>query len=154
MRILRALLNFASDQYEIDGEPALAVNPVQRLSRNKSWYRIQPRQGVIPDHKLSAWYQAVMALENGTIRDYFLLLLFTGLRRNEAAKLKWSDVDLEGRMLIVRSENSKNHREHRLPLSDFLHALLARKQKGNASLFFLVGLVAATSLNFGMRSMR
>ena len=54
MRILRALLNFAADEYEIDGEPALTVNPVQRLSRNESWYRIQPRETVIPDHKLSA----------------------------------------------------------------------------------------------------
>src|ERR1700733_5109395 len=89
MRVLRAVLNFAADNYETDGQPIISANPVSRLSRNKRWYRIQPRQGVIPDHKLSQWYHAVMSLKNKVIRDYLLLLLFTGLRKNEAAKLKW-----------------------------------------------------------------
>ena len=29
------------------------------------------------------------------LRDYLLLVLFTGLRKNEAAQLKWSDIDLK-----------------------------------------------------------
>ena len=28
------------------------------------------------------------------VADYLLFLLFTGLRRQEAATLKWSDIDL------------------------------------------------------------
>ena len=40
------------------------------------------------------FYRAVMELENPVARDYLLLLLFTGLRRTEAARLTWADVDL------------------------------------------------------------
>lgn len=53
-------------------------------------------------------------------RDYLLLLLFTGLRRNEAATLRWKDIDLDSKVLIIRAEIAKNGNEHRLPLSNFL----------------------------------
>ena len=81
----------------------------------------------MPDHKLPAWYQAVNSLRHETVRDYLLFLLFTGLRRNEAATLRWDDIDFESKVLVVRSEIAKNHKEHRLPLSDFLERLLKRR---------------------------
>jgi len=71
---------------------------------------------LIPDHKLRAFYEAVQALANPTARDYYLVLLLTGLRRNEAARLLWSDIDLEGRWLDVRTEIAKNGYAYRLPL--------------------------------------
>ena len=55
MTILRAVLNYASLKYEIDGEPLLAANPVSRLTQARSWHRLPKRQGVIPDHKLASW---------------------------------------------------------------------------------------------------
>ncbi len=129
MERLGILINFAMNKYEIDGQPILQRNPVDRLSQIRAWHRIPPRQNVIPDHKLPAWYQAVKALRGTKIRDYLLLLLFTGLRRNEAATLKWTDIDLDTRTLTIRPEIAKNHREHRLPLTDFLYALLAQHKK-------------------------
>jgi integrase len=66
--------------------------------------------------------------------------LFTGLRRTEAATLKWEDVDLEGKVLTIRSEVTKNHHEHRLPLSEFLCALLKqRKSKTQGSEYVFPG---------------
>jgi integrase len=127
MRILGILLNFAAANYEVDGQPIILVNPIKRLSQNHLWYREQRRQVVIPDHKMAAWYQAVQSLRNTTVRDYLLLLFLTGLRRNEAATLRWDDIDLESRVLTIRQELSKNHKEHRLPLSDFLTNLLAAR---------------------------
>lgn len=95
---------------------------------------------MIPDHRLAQWYQTVILLKDDKIRDYLLLLLFTGLRRMEAATLKWSDIDLEGKFLTIRSEVAKNHHEHRLPLTDFLHALLVqRKPKTGDSEFVFPG---------------
>ena len=78
---------------------------------------------------MACWYQAIKSLKDHKIRDYLLLLLFTGLRRTEAATLQWSDVDLEARVLTVRAEIAKNHREHRLPLTDFLHVLLVQRKR-------------------------
>ncbi|HEY6043831.1 MAG TPA: hypothetical protein VIU43_02935, partial [Nitrosospira sp.] len=49
------------------------------------------------------WYEGVMLLrddhtsqQSALVADYLLFLLFTGLRRKEAATLKWSDIDLRG----------------------------------------------------------
>lgn len=140
MERLGILINFAMNKYEIDGQPILQRNPVDRLSQIRAWHRIPPRQNVIPDHKLSAWYKAVRSLKDTKVRDYLLLLLFTGLRRTEAATLKWSDIDLDARVLTIRPEIAKNHHEHRLPLSDFLHTLLAqRKLKAGATEFVFPG---------------
>lgn len=62
MQVLRSMLYFAMENYETpDGKPIIAENPVSRLSKNQMWYRKRRRQGVIPDHKLSDWYRAVMA---------------------------------------------------------------------------------------------
>ncbi len=101
MERLAVLINFAMNKYEIDGKPIIQKNPVDRLSQLRAWHRLPPRQNVIPDHKLACWYQAVKSLIDTKIRDYLLLLLFTGLRRTEASTLKWSDVDFDTRVLTI-----------------------------------------------------
>lgn len=124
MHILSALLNFAAANYEIDGKPIIVVNPVKRLSNNRRWYPEHRRQGVVPDHKLPDWFASVFALKHHTVKDYLLLMLLTGLRRNEAATLKWTDIDFASRVLTVRAEIAKNGHELRLPLSNYLERLL------------------------------
>lgn len=138
MHILGTLLNFAAANYEIDGKPIILVNPIKRLSNNRRWYPEYRRQTLIPDHKLPAWRNAVMSLRHTTVRDYLLLLLFTGLRRNEGATLRWADIDFDSKVLTVRSAIAKNGKEHRLPLSDFLFELLQRRyqERGNAEYVF------------------
>jgi integrase len=129
MRVLRALFNFAAGRYEdSQGRSLIAENPVKRLSQTRAWYRVERRQTVIKLHELQAWFSGVMALGNEILRDYLLLMLLTGLRRNEAAKLQWADVDLAAKTLTVR--DPKNRRDHTLPLSDFLFDMLARRKTG------------------------
>ena len=127
LKKLSALINFASDRYGSEDEPLIKTNPVTRLSRNRSWHKIHPRQGIIPDHKLKDWYRAVASLKNEVARDFILFLLLTGLRFGETRKLKWSYVDFENKILTVPRELTKSDREHRLPLSDFLLSLLRKR---------------------------
>lgn len=134
MRYLRAIYNFASFQYENSkGEPLIPDNPVKRLSQTRAWYRVERRQTLIKAHDLAPWYAAVMNIKNHphsknceTIRDYLLLVLFTGLRKEEAARLLWSNVDFRAKTLTVTE--TKNHQDHTLPLSDFLFDLLQRRK--------------------------
>lgn len=126
MKYLRAVLTYAMEKYtDPDGRPLFAANPVQRLSRIRAWYKVDRRQTVIKPHQLRPWAQAVMKLESETARDFLLVLLLTGLRRQEAAKLTWNQVDLEARTLTVLE--TKNGRSHTLPLSDYLVELFARR---------------------------
>ena len=119
MRVLRAVFNHAITKYEdAQGNPVIANNPVDRLNHMHAWYKVESRKTWIKPAELPNWFAATQQLNNETTRHYLYLLLFTGLRRSEASKLHWSDVDFNERTLTVRE--TKNHQLHVLPLSDFL----------------------------------
>ncbi len=145
MRFLRALFNFAIAQYEDgSGNSILRENPVMRLTQTRAWYRVDRRQTVIKPHQLVPWYQAVISLKKDTISkqsalvaDYLLFLLFTGLRRQEAATLKWSDIDLNDRSFTLT--NTKNREPLTLPLTDFLYDLLDNRKAVSSSQYVFAG---------------
>jgi integrase len=58
-------------------------------------------------------------------------LLFTGLRRSEASRLAWADIDFKEKTLSI--PETKNHLVHTLPLSDFLFDLLGRRDMDKSS---------------------
>lgn len=123
MRLLRALFNFAEGQYEdSQGRSVVTENPVKRLSQTRAWYRVERRQTFIKSHELAPWYAGVQQLQNETLRDYLLLLILTGLRRQEAATLRWDQIDLTAKTLTVL--DTKNHEPHTLPLPNYLYQLL------------------------------
>lgn len=126
MRIMRALFNFAAGQYEdSNGRSLILENPVRRLSQTRAWYRVERRQTFIKSHELGAWYKGVMALKNKVLRDYLLLIIFTGLRRQEAATLKWTDIDLKAKTMTI--SDTKNNQPLTLPLSNYLYSLLQQR---------------------------
>lgn len=134
MRLLRALFNHAKSKYEdAKGNPVVVLNPVDRLSQSRAWYKVERRQTLIKPHQLPDWYQATFKLNAETTRDYLHLILFTGLRRSEASRLKWDDVDLVGKTLTIKE--TKNHQMHTLPLSDYLYDLLERRYEDRSSVY-------------------
>jgi integrase len=138
MRILRALFNFAAGQYEdAQGRSLITDNPVKRLSQTRAWYRVERRQSFIKSYELARWYEAVQNLQNKTLRDYLLLILFTGLRRQEAAKLTWEQIDLKSKTLTII--DTKNRQPHTLPLSDYLHTLLLSRQQNKTGNYVFSG---------------
>lgn len=123
MRVLRAVFNHALAKYEdASGKAVLSVNPVDRLGRNRAWYKIDRRRTVIKPYELSTFYQATEALSNEVSRDYFRFLLFTGLRKMEAATLRWAQVDFIAKTFTI--PDTKNRDPHTLPLTDYLYDLL------------------------------
>jgi integrase len=142
MRVLRALFNFAAGQYEdAEGKSLVPENPVRRLSQTRAWYRVERRQTLIKSHELEPWYQALEGIQNKTLRDYLILILFTGLRRQEAATLKWEQLDLNAKTLIIL--DTKNRDQHTLPLSDFLYELLRLRKSSQTNNYVFAGTGAA-----------
>lgn len=145
MRLLRALFNFAAGEYEdAQGRSLVLENPVKRLSHTRAWYRIERRQTVIRSHELEKWYSAVVDMQDerstgksSILRDYFLLILFTGLRRDEAVKLTWDQVDLTAKTLMIT--DTKNNQKHVLPLSEFLYTLLLNRRAHSTTKFVFPG---------------
>jgi integrase len=61
-----------------------------------------------------------------------MLLLFTGLRRGEAAALRWDEVDFAERVIRLPARRTKAGRKLDLPMSDLVRALLvSRRALGN-----------------------
>jgi integrase len=132
MRTLRAVLNY---QFEDEEGGALYANPVAILSskKKKAWFKVDRRQTRLKNSDLPAWHKAVMELDNGIMTDYLRFLLFTGLRRQEAATLKWKQVDFqEGCFTLAGGITgvTKNKQFHTLPLSDYLDTLLTDRKVG------------------------
>jgi integrase len=129
IRALGTLWKFAEER-----EPDLPKNPVKRMERQ--WFPIHSRERLVKSDNLPAFYRAVMELPSAVHRDYLLLLLFTGMRRSEAATLTWDDVDFAQRLIRVPSQRTKMGRKLDLPMSSFVHDLLvARRAVGVASPF-------------------
>jgi integrase len=120
MRALRTVWNAAAEM-----DPTLPTNPTRILRR--SWFKIAPRERVVRTDELPKFYAAVRALANPIAADYLTLLLFTGLRREEAASLTWDDVDLKGRVIRIPGPRTKAGRKLDLPMTDFVYELLAAR---------------------------
>jgi integrase len=126
MRVLRALFNYATEVYEDDnGESLFPLNPVTVLSRTKAWHRVNRKKTYISKEDLPKWFEAVERLESRysyskveVIKDYILFILFTGVRREEAAQLKWSEVDLKEKTFTLL--DTKNGEDVTLPMSDYV----------------------------------
>ncbi len=73
----------------------------------------------------------MIALPSPDIRDYLLFVLFTGVRREEALGLKWTQVDLISSTITIL--DPKNHIDHVLPLSDYLQDLLHSRHEDHES---------------------
>lgn len=134
MRNFRAVMNYAIMKYEdSNGDSIFRHNPVIRITQLRAWHRAVRRETLIKHYDLAPWYQAVINLSNDSIapnreivKDFLLLVLFTGLRRNEAAKLTWNRVDLKDKTIVIK--DTKNHTDHILPLTDFLHDLMTKRK--------------------------
>lgn len=128
MRVLRALFNFAQGWYEdARGKPLIGINPVRVLSETKGWYRVDRRRTYIKPPDLSAWFDAVMELENETIRDFLLFCLFTGFRREEGSSLNFEQIDF--RHKTIHLPDPKNREPFFLPMSDFILELLRKRME-------------------------
>jgi integrase len=160
MRLLRALFRSAQKIKDDEGRPIINENPVSALTDEGLWHETPPRREVIKLHQFPAWWKAVAELARGdevtrgadgrfaegtaspngrpdVVADYLFFLVLTGLRRGEAARLKWSNVDMKGRTLAV--VQTKNRQPHALPMSDYLLELLQRRQETRAGEFVFPG---------------
>ena len=134
MRILSSVMNFAKAE-EVDGDVRLITeNPCEVLKDKKIDRQLKPRTRH-PDkselklvvEELSHVGNPAASSTNKTIVDLLLLLLFTGLRRDEAATLEWKDVDFERQYFTIH--DTKNGTDHVVPMSSHVEGMLERRRQ-------------------------
>ena len=89
----------------------------------------QPRARVLQVEDLPAWRAAVDKLGEKQ-RDYLLLTLYTGLRRNECRELTRQQIDLTKGVLSIPM--TKNGKPHSLPITPMMREILERRCLGLA----------------------
>jgi integrase len=147
MRLLRAIFNFAMSEYEDSNDiPIISHNPVQKIRRN--WFRESVRTNIIEPNDLKDWFTAVNALPSDksnishkntseTVRDYLILLLFSGLRPSEGINLEWDNIDFKNKLLNI--EDTKNREDHTIPLTKYIIDLLKARKKSSLGRFVFPG---------------
>jgi integrase len=61
--------------------------------------------------------------------DIVRLLVLTGQRRTEIGGLRWSEVDLDRGLIVLPPDRTKNKRQHELPMSTQVRAVLERQPR-------------------------
>lgn len=101
-------------------EKDLTANPVIGVKRNEE----KSRERVLLPTELRAIWNA---LDDGDYADIIRLLALTGQRAGEIAGLRWAEI--QGDVIVLPGERTKNHRAHTIPLSAPASAIIARRQK-------------------------
>jgi integrase len=143
--VLRALLNYAMDEYhDADDEPLLRKNPVNEAIKKGLWKtaagKVRPRRNHIPITKvgevwsaLSQWRDKATSSEALASTELVAFMLLTGCRLMEGASLRWENVSLEENWWHIPDPKNKN--PVWLPLSSQALALLQRRRKATTGQF-------------------
>ncbi|MCW5803459.1 MAG: integrase family protein [Deltaproteobacteria bacterium] len=165
MRELRAIWNHVATESAagtIDGLPEGTVFPgnptvtVRWNTEGGATDLVERRGEPIPWARLPAWHAAVLALVSGVRRDYNLVVLLTGLRRSDAASLRWEhinttdepmptrvwhavkrawqEIELPPRTMLRPSPKGGAARSFKVPLSSALVEILDGRRRSNAQL--------------------
>ena len=119
---LSAFFSYAVREGLIDG-----LNPVSGTAKATE---NGGRDRVLTQNELAQVLAALNA-DPGPFSDILHILILTGQRRSEIGGLLWKEVDLERGLIIFPPERCKNGRQHELPISSQLKAILERQPKRN-----------------------
>jgi integrase len=104
---LSALCLWAMKQGLADTNPTIATN---------THGEARSRDRVLSDDEILEIWNALPPGDYGRI---LRLLILTGQRREEIAALRWSEIDIDKRLICLPGDRAKNHRPHDVPLSEF-----------------------------------
>lgn len=120
LRHVRALWNTALREHDLPANPTVACH----------WNKQQRRQEPIPWTDLPAWYETVQGIDP-VRRDYNMFVLLTGLRRMDAATIRWEHLDLDARTLHRPNPKGGKDRAFTIPLSRECVKILERRRAEN-----------------------
>ncbi len=126
-RLLRGLFNFAMDTYLIDDKPIILSNPCNKIRTLHLWNKINRRQNYINLEELPTFFISLKVSPADSNRlkqtkQQCKIILFTGCREQEIARLQRKDIDFSKKTITV--ESTKNGYKHILPYGNYLGNLL------------------------------
>ncbi len=117
LALLATLFN-AADRVGFEGR-----NPCNGVKRFKE----ESRERFLLPTEMTAFFSA-LAMEPDPWKDFFMLCLFTGVRRGNVASARWKDIDLDGGTWRIPANEAKAGKAILVPLVEpAVNLLLGRK---------------------------
>lgn len=117
----------------------LDQNPAQDINKNKEI----PRDRYITIEEKDRFFHALTELKNQTMKDIFLLSLFTGARKGNIVSMRWDKISFENKTWSIpaksniRSQGSKNGKSILVHLNqNSIDILLKRKENSQSEWVF------------------
>ena len=111
-RLGHALFAYARDELEAPEMPGR--NPF----RGKGLHNEEaPRDSGMGTRDIRAWLDELVKLQSPVLREFHWFSLLSGLRRNDVATLRWTDVSMQERAVTLRAPKGGKKRRFRAPLS-------------------------------------
>lgn len=122
---LSGMLRWASSQKEfkgiVQGNPARSTQVQDSLPGQGGVRRLD----FVEVSQLKGFFEGLSMLLNRTMAGYLTGLLLTGARRQELAKLKWSDIDFEMKRFTIADKSTTTlHRTREMPLAPWLESVI------------------------------
>ena len=142
MRTLSAVLGSFCHDSLADGTALMPQgNPVLILKDKAARTPIKPRDRYLSlkerqelrDYLSNVWHEEWNGRINKQQASFIFLLLVTGMRFNEPLKLKWNDVYLDEGYFVIK--NTKNGRDHLMPITDRMERILKELQSDSEWVF-------------------
>jgi integrase len=109
--LLSAVFREAFLREYVDRNPVRGVKPLAELNRRVRY--------LSPDEEKKLLSACALHL-----RPIVVTAIHSGMRRGELLGLLWGDIDFDQRLVRVRAETSKTHKQRYIPMNDTLHATL------------------------------
>lgn len=123
---LSKLFNFAMNDRGWKG-----TNPCRGIQKNAE----AKRERFLQPDEMPAFFEAVNAEPNETIRDFVFIALFCGARRSNTQAMRWDELDLDQQIWTIPT--TKSGKPVRVPLSKpALDILKARKAAAQSEYVF------------------
>jgi integrase len=136
LRALRALCTWAVDRERLSRNPSRLI----RMAQVPDYLR---DQFTVADIRQALAYTHYRTTRDDQPKEHpfhrlFAVLIYTGMRVQEAAHLRWQDIDFQGRTIAVRLAAGaavKRQRERLVPLQDELAAILLPHRRDAGPVF-------------------
>lgn len=118
-------------------EEVIGKSPIKKMHLIKRDSKKEKKVILKAEEKYRKVYRQIfLTLHHNPKIRALVLLCFHGRRKTEAARLKWEDVDLEGRTYVVRAANSKVGQDMTFTLPDDVARILESLERVSEYIFW------------------
>ncbi len=130
LRLLKAFLSWCSRHPTY--KAIITTNSAQSREAREILGKPKTKNDVIQREQLASWFDAVKQIQNVVISSYLQVLLLTGARREELARLCWEDIDLQWNSVTIRD---KIEDVRTIPLTPYAKHLISNLPRRNEWVF-------------------